>query len=216
MESIVRIEANPNGLHHDHPPVTGSPALSAELSPDKLEHLISHLITGLGEDVSREGLLKTPARVEKAMRDLTAGYHMDLHTVINDALFEAEGDGSDMVVVQGIEFYSLCEHHMLPFYGKAHIAYIPDQKILGLSKFARVVDVFARRLQVQERLTSQVADALVDVLAPKGAAVVTEASHMCMMMRGVQKQHSTTRTSAMRGLFADDRDLRQEFLEAID
>ena len=180
MESVLNTELNTNinpaDVHHEN------------LETTDLEHLVSHLITGLGEDVDREGLLKTPARVEKALRDLTAGYHTDVHTVINDALFAAEG--SDLVVVKDIEFYSLCEHHMLPFFGKAHIAYIPDKTILGLSKFARVLDVFARRLQVQ-------------------------ASHMCMMMRGVQKQHSTTRSSAMRGIFATDRDLRQEFLDAI-
>jgi len=204
MESMLNVDVTPavDGVHHE------------EHANHDLEHLVSHLITGLGEDVNREGLLKTPARVEKALRDLTAGYRTDLHTVINDALFAAEG--SDLVVVKDIEFYSLCEHHMLPFFGKAHIAYIPDQTILGLSKFARVLEIFARRLQVQERLTTQVADALMDVLAAQGVAVVTEASHMCMMMRGVQKQHSTTRSSAMRGIFATDRDLRQEFLNAID
>jgi GTP cyclohydrolase I len=136
-----------------------------------------------------------------------------VYTIINDALFEAEA--SEMVVVKGIEFYSLCEHHMLPFFGKAHIAYIPDKKILGLSKFARVLDIFARRMQVQERMTSQIADTLMEVLQPKGLAVVTEASHLCMMMRGVEKQGSTTRTSAMRGVFKEDAKTRQEFLESI-
>ena len=178
-----------------------------------LDTLIAQLITGLGEDVSREGLLKTPQRVERSLRFLTSGYHSDVYTVINDALFEAEA--SEMVVVKGIEFYSLCEHHMLPFFGKAHIAYIPHKKILGLSKFARVLDIFARRMQVQERMTSQIADTLVEVLQPKGLAVVTEASHLCMMMRGVEKQGSTTRTSAMRGVFKEDAKTRQEFLEAI-
>jgi GTP cyclohydrolase I len=203
-----------NGVSTNEVNAQGTPAVDGvHHTAADLEPLVAHLITGLGEDISREGLLKTPARVEKALRDLTAGYHTDLHTVINDALFAAEG--SDLVVVKDIEFYSLCEHHMLPFFGKAHIAYIPDQTILGLSKFARVLDVFARRLQVQERLTSQVADALMEVLSAQGVAVVTEASHMCMMMRGVQKQHSTTRSSAMRGIFASDRDLRQEFLDAI-
>jgi GTP cyclohydrolase IA len=178
-----------------------------------LDVLVSQLITGLGEDVLREGLLKTPQRVERSLRFLTSGYHTDVYTVINDALFEAEA--SEMVVVKGLEFYSLCEHHMLPFFGKAHIAYIPDKKILGLSKFARVVDIFARRMQVQERMTSQIADTLMEVLQPKGLAVVTEASHLCMMMRGVEKQGSTTRISAMRGVFKDDARTRQEFLEAI-
>ncbi|MFO8151387.1 MAG: GTP cyclohydrolase I FolE [Trueperaceae bacterium] len=175
--------------------------------------LIADLITGLGEDVTREGLLKTPQRVERSLRFLTSGYEADVSSVLNGALFEAEG--SEMVVVKGIEFYSMCEHHMLPFFGKAHIAYIPGGKILGLSKFARVVDVFARRMQVQERMTIQIADALEAVLEPVGLAVVTEASHLCMMMRGVEKQGSSTRTTAMRGAFRDDARTRQEFLEAI-
>ena len=178
-----------------------------------LDHLISELITGLGEDVSREGLVKTPQRVERSLRYLTSGYQADVNDVINGALFEAEG--SEMIVVKGIEFYSLCEHHMLPFFGKAHVAYIPNQKILGLSKFARVVDIYARRMQLQERMTSQVADVLMEVLEPQGLAVVTEASHLCMMMRGVEKQGSTTCINAMRGVFRDDARTRQEFLEAI-
>ncbi len=184
-----------------------------EIGEVVLTQLISDLIVGLGEDVTREGLVKTPERVERSLRFLTSGYTADAESVLNGALFASEG--SEMVVVKGIEFYSLCEHHMLPFFGKAHIAYIPDGKILGLSKFARVVDVFARRMQVQERLTTQIADALERVLAPRGVAVVTEASHLCMMMRGVEKQGSTTRTSAMRGAFRDDARTRQEFLEAI-
>jgi GTP cyclohydrolase IA len=177
------------------------------------EGLLSELITSLGEDVKREGLLRTPHRVEKALLYLTSGYHADVHEVINDALFEAEG--SEMVVVRGIEFYSLCEHHMLPFFGKAHIAYIPNKKILGLSKFARVVDIFARRMQVQERMTTQIAETLESVLEPRGLAVITEASHLCMMMRGVEKQGSSTRTQAMRGVFKTDAKTRQEFLEAL-
>ncbi len=185
-----------------------------EVGDASLAHVVSQLITGLGEDVEREGLLKTPQRVSRSLQYLTAGYHADLGSVINDALFDAEG--SEMVVVKGIEFYSLCEHHMLPFFGKAAIGYIPDRTVLGLSKFARVVDLYARRLQLQERLTSQIADALVEVLQPKGLAVVTEASHLCMMMRGVEKQGSSTRTSAMRGAFREDARTRQEFLEALD
>ena len=200
--------SEPRSAHH-----LGAPEFD-EAGDDSLAPLIAELITGLGEDVAREGLLKTPERVARSLHFITAGYSADLDLVINDALFDAEG--SEMVVVKGIEFYSLCEHHMLPFFGKAAIGYIPDKKVLGLSKFARVVDVFARRLQLQERLTSQVADALVQVLQPRGLAVVTEASHMCMMMRGVEKQGSTTRTSAMRGAFRDDARTRQEFLEALD
>jgi GTP cyclohydrolase I len=157
--------------------------------------------------------MKTPHRVERSLRFLTSGYDASLKTVLNDALFAAEG--SEMVVVKDIEFYSLCEHHMLPFFGKAHIAYIPGRTILGLSKFARVVDVFARRMQVQERMTSQIADALQTALEPAGVAVVTEASHLCMMMRGVEKQGSSTRTSAMRGAFKTDARTRQEFFEAL-
>ena len=162
-----------------------------------LDETIAQLITGLGEDVTREGLQKTPQRVERSLRFLTSGYGVTVEDVLNGALFEAEG--SEMVIVKDIEFYSLCEHHMLPFFGKAHIAYIPKKKILGLSKFARVVDVFARRMQVQERMTSQIADSLIEALEPEGIAVVTEASHLCMMMRGVEKQGSSTRTSAMAG-----------------
>jgi len=184
-----------------------------EIGAVALTPLIAELLEGLGEDVTREGLLKSPERIERSLRFLTSGYEASVDSVVNGALFTAEG--SEMVVVKGIEFYSLCEHHMLPFFGRAHIAYIPGETILGLSKFARVVDVFARRMQVQERMTTQIADALERVLRPKGLAVVTEASHLCMMMRGVEKQGSTTRTSAMRGVFRDDGRTRQEFLEAI-
>jgi len=184
-----------------------------EVGDCSLDHLVSELITGLGEDVEREGLLKTPHRVERSLRFLTSGYGITVEEVVNNALFAAEG--SEMVIVKDIEFYSLCEHHMLPFFGRAHIAYIPNKKILGLSKFARVLDVFARRMQVQERMTSQVADALESVLEPEGIAVITEASHLCMMMRGVEKQGSSTRTSAMRGVFKSNAVTRQEFLESL-
>jgi GTP cyclohydrolase IA len=184
-----------------------------EVGDVELTDLISELITGLGEDVTRQGMRRTPARVERSLRFLTSGYRADIDAVVNGALFSAEG--SEMVVVKGIEFYSLCEHHMLPFFGTVHIGYIPHETILGLSKFARVVDVFARRMQVQERMTSQIADALERVLRPRGLAVVSEASHLCMMMRGVEKQGSSTRTAAMRGVFRDDGRTRQEFLEAI-
>jgi GTP cyclohydrolase I len=179
-----------------------------------LEHLVAELITGLGEDVSREGLVKTPQRVERSLRYLTSGYRTKIDDVINGALFAAEG--SEMVVIKDIEFYSMCEHHMLPFFGKTHIAYIPNKRILGLSKFVRVIDLYARRMQVQERLTLQIADVLMEVLEPQGLAVVIEACHLCMMMRGVEKQGGITRTSAMRGVFKDDGRTRQEFLGAID
>ncbi len=184
-----------------------------EVGEVELTGLITELLEGLGEDVRREGLVKSPERIERSLRFLTSGYESSVEEVVNGALFAAEA--SEMVVVKGIEFYSLCEHHMLPFFGTAHIGYVPGDTILGLSKFARVVDVFARRMQVQERMTTQIADALERVLAPQGLAVVTEASHLCMMMRGVEKQGSTTRTSAMRGSFHDDGRTRQEFLEAI-
>jgi len=184
-----------------------------EAGETQLDHLIAELITALGEDVTREGLVRTPKRVERSLRFLMSGYDTSVESVVNGALFEAEG--SEMVVVKGIEFYSLCEHHMLPFFGQVHIAYIPDKKILGLSKFARVVEVFARRMQVQERMTSQIARALMRVLEPCGLAVVIEASHLCMMMRGVEKQGASTRTSAMRGVFKSDARTRQEFMSVL-
>ena len=181
--------------------------------PVPLQPLMRSLLASLGEDPARDGLLKTPERMEKSLRWLTSGYEMDVRDVIGDALFEEDYD--NMVLVRDIEFYSMCEHHMLPFFGKAHIAYIPNGRVVGLSKVARVVDVFARRLQVQERLTDQIADALVDVLDPKGVGVVVEAAHFCMMMRGVEKQNSKTVTSALRGGFKDDRSTREEFLRLV-
>lgn len=177
------------------------------------ESLVAQMLERLGEDPERDGLKRTPLRVAKAMDFLTSGYDQSLTEVVNGALFEAEGQ--EMVIVRDIEFYSQCEHHMLPFFGKAHIGYIPNSKIIGLSKLARIVDVFARRLQVQERLTGQVADALVEILQPQGVAVVTEASHFCMMMRGVQKQNSFTISSAMRGIFKEDASTRGEFMELV-
>ena len=177
---------------------------------DEYEALVRRQLALLGEDPERDGILSTPKRVAKAMAWLTRGYEMDARDVIGDALFEVDSEG--MVMVRDIELYSLCEHHMLPFFGKAHVAYIPDGKIVGLSKLPRVVEVFARRLQVQERLTEQVAGALEEVLQPKGVGVVLECAHLCMMMRGVEKQNSKTITSAMRGSFRDDFKTRDEFL----
>jgi len=174
------------------------------------ETIVRRQLELLGEDADREGLLKTPSRVAKAMAWLTRGYEMNAVDVIGDALFEENADG--MVMVRDIELYSMCEHHMLPFFGKAHIAYIPDGRVVGLSKLARVVDVFARRLQVQERMTEQIAQALADVLKPKGVGVVIECAHMCMAMRGVEKQNSKTITSALIGNFRSDAKTREEFL----
>ena len=171
---------------------------------------VRQILKGLGENPEREGLQRTPERVEKALKFLTGGYTENIAKIVNGALFAVDYD--EMVIVKDIEFFSLCEHHMLPFHGKAHVAYIPNGKIVGLSKLARVVDVFAQRLQVQERLTEQIAEALSEVLEPAGVGVVIEAYHLCMMMRGVQKQNSKTITSALRGVFRDDPKTRDEFL----
>jgi GTP cyclohydrolase I len=171
---------------------------------------VREILAALGEDPRREGLLKTPERVEASLRFLTQGYSMTVEDVIGEALFEETHQS--MIMVRDIELYSLCEHHVLPFFGRAHVAYIPNGKILGLSKVARIVDVFARRLQVQERLTDQIADAIMDVLRPTGVGVVIEAAHFCMMMRGVEKQNSRAVTSALRGIFRDDSKTRDEFL----
>jgi GTP cyclohydrolase I len=180
----------------------------------RFEALIREQLLEIGEDPDREGLLRTPLRVAKAMDYLTSGYATSLEEVVNEAVFDAEG-AEEMVVVKDIEFYSMCEHHMLPFFGSAAVAYLPDQKIVGLSKLARIVDLYARRLQVQERMTNQIADAVADILAPHGVAVVVEGQHFCMMMRGVQKQGSSTVTSAMLGTFKDDARTRMELLELL-
>jgi GTP cyclohydrolase IA len=181
-----------------------------EAAPGEMEQLVRRLLELLGENPERDGLVDTPARVAKSLRWLTRGYRRSARAELGNAIFK-ESYGS-MVLVKDIELYSLCEHHMLPFYGRAHIAYIPDGRIVGLSKLARLVDVFARRLQVQERLTEQIADALCAELRPRGVAVVIEASHLCMMMRGVEKQNSRTVTSAMKGTFLNDLATREEFL----
>ena len=178
---------------------------------DEFRQIIRRQLELLGEDPDRQGLLRTPDRVATSLAWLTRGYEMDVPHVVNGALFDAEG-ACTMIMVRDIELYSLCEHHMLPFYGRAHIAYIPNGKIVGLSKLPRIVEVFARRLQVQERLTEQIASALDDVLAPMGVGVVVEAYHLCMMMRGVEKQNSKTITSAVRGTFRSDQRTREEFL----
>ena len=184
-----------------------------EVYDPAFESLIEQMLVRLGEDPERDGLKRTPLRVAKALDFLTSGYNASLDEVINSAVFQEASD--EMVIVKDIEFYSMCEHHMLPFFGKAHVAYLPNGAIVGLSKVARIVDVFARRLQVQERLTNQVADAMVEYLNPHGVAVVMEASHFCMMMRGVQKQNSSTITSAMRGTFKTDARTRSEFMHLL-
>lgn len=180
---------------------------------ENLSKLMRQILLELGEDVHRQGLQLTPQRVAASLQFLTKGYQLDLEKVINGALFEAEYD--EMVIVKDIEIYSLCEHHLLPFYGKCHLAYLPDRKIIGLSKMPRIVDVFSRRLQVQERLTTEIAAAIKKYLDPKGVGVVIEAVHLCMMMRGVQKQNSRTVTSCMLGRFKSDSKTRSEFLEFL-
>ncbi|MBA3949827.1 MAG: GTP cyclohydrolase I FolE [Acidobacteria bacterium] len=178
-----------------------------------MQETVRKLLTELGEDPEREGLRDTPKRVEKAMKFLTSGYQADVDGIINDALFTV--DYNEMVIVKDIDFYSLCEHHLLPFFGKCHIAYVPKGKVIGLSKIPRLVDVFARRLQLQERLTSQIAETIREKLQPRGVAVVVEGTHLCMSMRGVEKQNSFAVTSAMHGIFRDNARTRMEFLELI-
>ena len=178
-----------------------------------MQELIRQLLLALGEDPAREGLRDTPKRVEKALTFLTSGYDADIDTVLNGALFTV--DYSEMVIVKDIDFYSLCEHHLLPFFGKCHVAYIPTTKVIGLSKIPRLVDVFSRRLQVQERLTSQIAETILAKIAPLGVAVVMEATHLCMSMRGVEKQNSFAVTSSMLGAFRESARTRMEFLELI-
>ncbi len=175
-----------------------------------MDHLFQQILEQIGEDTKREGLLDTPKRAAKAMRFLTQGYEQKLDEIVNDAIFASDTD--EMVVVKDIELYSMCEHHMLPFVGKCHIAYIPQGKVLGLSKFARITDMYARRFQIQETLTKQIAEAVMKVTNAKGVGVIIEAQHMCMMMRGVQKQNSSMKTSVMLGTFRQDHRTRSEFL----
>ncbi len=195
--------------HHDELQVDSLP----DAATDELANAVRTMLVGLGEDPEREGLLKTPKRVAEAMRFLTGGYNQSLEELVNGAIFD-EGH-NEMVLVRDINFFSLCEHHMLPFMGRAHVAYIPNQKVVGLSKLARIVEMYSRRLQVQERLTRQVAEAIQEILEPQGVAVVMEATHMCMVMRGVQKPGSWTVTSAMIGAFQEDQRTREEFLSLI-
>jgi GTP cyclohydrolase I len=181
--------------------------------PQSVRDHVQAILAGIGEDPSREGLEKTPERVEKALKFLTQGYAQDAGKVINDALFTVDYD--EMVIIKDIDLFSLCEHHLLPFFGKAHVAYIPDGKVMGLSKVPRLVDMFARRLQVQERLTVQIADTIMEKVKPKGVGVVIEAMHFCMIMRGVEKQNSVAVTSCMRGAFHDQKQTRDEFLSLL-
>ena len=180
---------------------------------DPIEGLVGSLLKELGEDPGRDGLLRTPDRMARSLRFFTSGYHVDPAEAVNGALFDVHYD--EMVLVRDIDFYSLCEHHMLPFFGKVHVGYLPSEKVLGLSKIPRIVEIFARRLQVQERLTTEVARTLDEVLHPKGVGVVVEATHLCMAMRGVERQNSVTVTSSLRGLFSEDSKTRGEFLQLI-
>lgn len=178
-----------------------------------MQKQIKDILIEIGEDPGREGLLKTPERVEKAWQYLMRGYKQDVKSVVNGAVFQAESD--DMIIVRNIEFFSMCEHHMLPFFGRCYVGYIPKKKILGVSKIARIVDMFARRLQIQERLTRQVADTIMECVDAEGVGVVCEAQHLCMQMRGVEKQHSVMTTSAMLGSFRKENETRMEFLKLI-
>jgi GTP cyclohydrolase IA len=183
------------------------------LASASTQDLYRELLIRIGEDPNRDGLLRTPERMEKSMAFLTRGYAMDVSAVLHEALFDVDYD--EMVIVKDIEFYSMCEHHLLPFFGKAHVAYVPNGKVIGLSKIPRLVDVFARRLQVQERLTTQIGEAITEAINPQGVAVILEAEHLCMMMRGVEKQHSSTVTSAMLGVFKTQLQTRNEFLSLV-
>jgi GTP cyclohydrolase IA len=200
-----------------HPVMVTKSKSSALLEPEGLrefstEEIYRELLRRIGEDPARDGLLSTPARVEKSMAYLTKGYHEDPHQLLRGALFDVDYD--EMVIVKDVEMFSLCEHHMLPFFGKVHVAYIPKGKVIGLSKIARLVEIFARRLQVQERMTRQIADAIQEAIAPQGVGVVIEARHLCMMMRGIEKQNSSTVTSAMIGCFRQ-KETRAEFLSLV-
>ncbi len=186
---------------------------NSTLATASVQQIYAELLRRMGEDPTRDGLLRTPERMEKSTAFLTQGYHQSIEDVLHEALFDVDYD--EMVIVKDIEFYSQCEHHLIPFFGKAHIAYVPQGKVIGLSKIPRIVDVFARRLQVQERLTQQIAGAIECAVSPQGVGVVLEASHLCMMMRGVQKQHSATVTSAMLGVFKTQLQTRNEFLSLV-
>jgi GTP cyclohydrolase I len=218
MATLMRTEGRPKGKDADmaqHAVITKPRAAAegADLSQATTQELYKELLARYGEDPDRDGLLRTPERMEKAMQFLTKGYAMNATQILRGALFDVAYD--EMVIVKDVEFFSMCEHHLLPFFGKVHVAYIPNGKVIGLSKIPRLVDVFARRLQVQERLTRQIADAIEDAIQPQGVGVVMEAQHLCMMMRGVEKQHSATVTSAMLGVFRSEQQSRSEFLSLV-
>jgi len=187
--------------------------MQAKAAEHSIAPLIEEMLGALGEDPKRDGLLRTPDRVDKAMKFLTSGYKMDIQKILNGALYEVKYD--EMVLVKDIEFFSMCEHHMLPFYGKVHVAYLPKDRVIGLSKIPRIVDMFARRLQIQERMTQEIAHTIQEVTDPVGVGVICEARHFCMMMRGVEKQHSGATTSAMLGAFRERKDTRDEFLSLV-
>ena len=209
MASRSSSQASPQASSHDlideFPPTSSSET--------ELTALVRRMLVELGEDTDRDGLRRTPERVARAFRELTKGYQMDAAEILNSALFEVAYD--EMVIVKDIEMFSLCEHHLLPFFGKVHVAYLPRKKVVGLSKIARLVDMFARRLQIQERLTNQIAATIQDAIDPVGVGVVVEARHLCMIMRGVEKQHSSAVTSAMLGAFRDNQQTREEFLALV-
>jgi GTP cyclohydrolase I len=187
--------------------------MTPQQDEETISSMMRKILAKIGEDPDREGLVRTPDRAEKALRFLTSGYEMDIDKIVNGALFTHECD--EMIVVKDIEFFSMCEHHLLPFFGKVHVAYLPQDKVIGLSKIPRLVDAYARRLQLQERLTQQIAETLRDILEPRGVGVICEARHFCMMMRGVEKQHSGTLTSAMLGDFRNRKETRDEFLSLV-
>lgn len=214
MSATKQPVEGPSPKRNGQPPAAvAAEAARVPLAEASLRQIYAELIHRVGEDPARDGLLRTPERMEKALHFLTRGYGQTIAEVVHEALFDVDYD--EMVIVKDIEFFSLCEHHLLPFFGRAHVAYVPNGKVLGLSKIPRIVDVFARRLQVQERLTQQVAEAIQEVVQPQGVAVVLEAQHLCMMMRGVEKQGSSTVTSSMLGVFKSGLQTRNEFLSLI-
>jgi GTP cyclohydrolase I len=211
LEAVVKNGTAGNGNGTAHAALTADAGLT--LQDASVQAIYAELLKRIGEDPTRDGLQETPKRMEKSMAFLTQGYQQSVASVLHGALFDVDYD--EMVIVRDIEFYSLCEHHLLPFFGKAHIAYVPQGKVVGLSKLPRIVDVFARRLQVQERLTQQIAEAIEDAIQPQGVGVVIEAQHLCMMMRGVEKQSSLTVTSSLRGVFKTQLQTRSEFLALV-